>query len=122
VPEGAAKFHSAFQQIFSEHAETSPVLDWGYVDSEGLHTHVFPHVIPHTQYGWLRGTFLRPMDMTQTSTPVSSGGDPPHTHDVPMPPQFTPALANDILLVVWIGPYAVVLGVVVASLGIADRL
>lgn len=126
MPEGAAKFHAAFQEIFGAHAETSPILDWGYVDEEGLHTHVFPKVIPHTGYYWLRGTFLRDMDMVQTVT-MQPAGNPNHTHDiatVPMPPQLTPAQAGDLLLVAWVGSYAVVLGVVVASLGIAgtDRI
>jgi hypothetical protein len=119
MPEGAAKFHAAFQTIFGDHAETSPVLDWGYVDADGLHTHVFPKVIPHTQYQWLRASFLRPEDMVRTSEPAGTG---PHTHDVPMPPQFTPVESGDLLIVAWIGPIAVVLGPVVTSLGIAYRL
>lgn len=127
MPEGAAAFHAAFQEIFNAHAESPPVLDWGFVDEEGLHTHVFPKVIPHTGYYWLRGTFLRDMDMIQH---VDATGNPTagqaHTHpvDVPMPPQFTPAQAGDLLLVAWVGSYAIVIGVVVASLGIAgtDRI
>jgi len=120
MPEGAAAFHAAFQEIFNAHAETPPVLDWGYIDSEGLHTHVFPKVIPHTGYYWLRGTFLRDQDMTQTTSNPSTGTT--HTHTVPMPPQFTPAAAEDLLLVAWVGSYAVVIGVVVASMGIAGTL